>query len=409
MKLEIYHRKNAYNNELKRLEDAKISKRNKELILSYHSYLFSCNRGDLRVSKLSSILRRISEGMTKDFDEITKEDLILLVSKINRNTTHSDATKSDYRKSLKQFYQWFKEEDNRLETDNLKELREIQKFYKTINDITTTCEIKSIDYGDLLQEKDIDKVIDAGCKTYKEKALIKFLHETGCRVGELLNMKIKDIEYKENHALARLDGKTGERRVFVIHSLPLLSKWIDIHPKRDDPHSYLWLGENRNSNLRGKPLRHIGVQKLITRCFERCGLKKKHNPHWFRHSRATLLATKLTEQVLCKYMGWVLGSNQVKRYVHLCAQQVEDSFLELNGLIKKEDDERNPIKCSCGILNEFNSRYCFRCGKPMNVEIALQDEEEKITETNKTIQLLSEIMQNPEMFKQFQEFKKNMI
>ena len=47
-----------------------------------------------------------------------------------------------------------------------------------------------------------------------------------------------------------------------------------------------------------------------------------------------LLAPKITESLLCKYMGWRIGSNQVRVYVHLCTKELEDAILQMNGIKK---------------------------------------------------------------------------
>lgn len=399
--------KNLYSGEIQRLNASNISPRNKELILAFHSALFSKGIGQTRVSKLSWILRNIALELKIDFDIAKTEHIEQILGFYAQKSDYAPETRLDYRKTLKQFYKWLKTRDNRLESEDLKVVKERTKFYHYVESIQMKHKIKSLDYSNIISEEEIDKVVESGCKSYKEKAIVKFLHETGCRVGELLNMRIKDIHFKDNHALARLDGKTGERRVFILHSLPLLTRWFELHPFKDNPDAYLWIGENRKYMY--ERLSHKGGQKLLDRCFERANLKhKKRNFHWFRHSRATLLAPHLSEVVLCDYMGWTRGSNQIKRYVHLCAKQVESVFLQLNGLVAPDQNKNNPIKCSCTAINEHNARYCFRCGKPLSVEIAIVDENKKKIETDKTIQFLMEIMQNPELLARYQEFKEKL-
>ena len=215
------------------------------------------------------------------------------------------------------------------------------------------------------------------------------------------------IELKENHALIHLpDGKTGKRVIPVSKSIPYLLKYLDIHPFKNNKDKGLWVSEARY-NL-NEPILHKGTQKLIDRCFARAKFNKKHNLHWFRHSRATILAPKLTEAILCKYMGWVLGSKQVARYCHLCNAQLEDVFLSINGIKSEKEEIAKPIKCICGTLNNSKERYCFKCYRPLSMEIVIQDKELVDSEINKTIQFLMELNKNPKLRKEFEKFKRLM-
>ena len=106
-------------------------------------------------------------------------------------------------------------------------------------------------------------------------------------------------------------------------------------------------------------------------------------------------------------MGWVSGSRQIKNYVHLCNQQLDDAYLRMNGLITNEETKKTR-QCSCKAVNDGTGRYCYRCGKPLSVEIAIQDQEMVKSEMDKSVKLLMEIAQNPDLMKQFMEFKKRM-
>lgn len=406
-KLKIYNGKDkSYQRELKRLEKAKISQKDKKLITDFHNYLFSKGSGSLRVTKLSSQLRRMSPKMDKDFDKATKEDLINLVALYNKDTSLSEATKSDYRRALKQFYRWLEDKDKRLDSEDKEERKEAEKLYKYIEDLSTGYKIKQADPTTIITEEDCKKIVEKGCKNPRDKAFISMLHETGCRIGEFLNIKVGDINMKNDYAEATVDGKTGKRTVFFIKSLPHLLRYLEVHPHKEKQQSYLWLTQSQNR--RGDPLRYIGARKLISRCFERAGVDKKHNPHWFRHSRATILAPKIRQVMLCKYMGWEKDTKQVKRYTHLSKKQLEDAVFELNGIKEKEEEEEKPIRCSCGALNQPSERYCFKCKRPLKVETAIKDKETVNNEMDKTVKLMMEIAQNPELMKKFKKFKKKM-
>ncbi|MBS3106992.1 site-specific integrase [Candidatus Woesearchaeota archaeon] len=391
-----------YVRQMERLASSMLSLRNKEILHDYRSFLLAKGVGELRVSKLLSQMQRLAESLPIDLDKVQQRELQELVANFNSKPEYSDETKADYRRCIKQFYAWFEDNDARLANPETRETaQKVYRYLKT--QVSRTCRLKKVDFSNIITEDDLNRVI-GHCRNIREKAFLKLLHEAGCRVGEFLNIRLKDIQIMKNRALIIVDGKTGERRIPVVNSLPFLVQALEVHPFSREPDRYLWLGESR-SNLY-EPLMHRGAQKLIDRCFERAGVNKKHNFHWFRHSRATLLAPRITESLLCKYMGWTLGSQQVRRYVHLCTEQLESAVLEMNGLKDHEEQKsEQPKVCVCGTLNEGQARYCYRCGNPLSMDIVIQDQEVLKQETDDRLKVYAEIMANPEKRRQFEEFK----
>jgi len=412
--LDIYNKTGLYEKELKLLEKSGISQRNIDLITDFHNHLFSTESKEQRVSKLSGQLRYICRWLKalevdRNLDKLNQNDLTKLVSHINRMKERSEETRADYRRCIKQFYKWYKDNDQRLFSENNEVRISAIKLYRFIEkQIKRGSKLSKADPNTVLTAEDIDLIVEKGATTPRDKAFISLLHETGCRIGEFLNLRVGNITNKGDlFELYIPFGKTGPRVVFVRKAIPHLIKYLDVHPFKNNNNSYLWLKEAMHTKK--EPLLYIGGVKLIRRCFERVQeVKKKHNPHWFRHSRATILAPNLTEAILCQYMGWTLGSDEVKRYVHLCKKHLEDEFLNIHGLRKQENVEMEPIKCICETLNDPKERYCMKCHRPLKLESAIQDKEIVDTEIAKTMKLFMEVAKNPEMMEAFEQFKKQM-
>jgi len=264
--------------------------------------------------------------------------------------------------------------------------------------------------GDTITEEHIKQVIECNADV-RDRALLAVLHETGARAGELLNLKIKDVLKADRFFKLRLNGKTGERRSMIIWSVPYLLRYLETHMFKDNPNSYLWI--STHPRYRGKPIMHAGLTKLINSAFERAKLSHiQHNPHFFRHSRATINANLMTEVQMCLYFGWVMGSGQVATYVHASGRDVDDAVMKMHGFQKEEEKESpNKVKeCAiCKTMNEAISDFCRNCGQPLTLKKALESEESIKTETEKAFELLMEITKNPELMKRFEEFKKKPI
>jgi integrase len=332
------------------------SERNKELIRGFQQYLFAQGTGSYRVAKLTGYLRHICDQLGKDLDTVTREDIERFVAELNRSSK-AEHTKRDNRRTLKQFYGWFESRDPRLKplaipdgklTDEqilelqLKQQKQntlaadIAELYRYIKkDVKGKAKPQSLDYSSMLTDEDFSKLITDGCKTSMQRAIVAVMSETGCRIGELLGVRICDVEEKDlgehrRYAMLRVDGKTHERRVPIIQSLPYIRKWLADHPYKNNPRALLWISTHYGHY--GEPIRYYGIKRMLSKIFKRAGVDKKCNAHHFRHSRATLNAPQYSESVLCKMMGWSVGSRQVRTYVHLNDANIANLFLEAHGI-----------------------------------------------------------------------------
>lgn len=155
------------------------------------------------------------------------------------------------------------------------------------------------------------------------------MYETGGRIGELLNLRRKHVQFDNIGAVLIFSGKTGDRRVRLITTTPALSQWMLDHPL-DDPDAPLWvtLGD-RN---RGAPLDYGAARYALQSLAERAKIKKRINPHSFRHARASYLANHLTEAQLGKYLGWT-HNQTLNMYTALYADFSSKMGVELYFLV----------------------------------------------------------------------------
>ena len=355
-----------------------ISARNSELIRKYEDYCFSQGLSKGRIAKYILTLRKIAEWLKKDFNEATKEDLEQLINQLERSD-YSPWTKHDYKVALKRFYKWLKGTEDEYPIE--------------VKWIKTTLKKKDILLPDqLLTEEDVKKIVDAADNP-RNKAFIITLYESGARIGEIGSMQIKDVVFEEKYTTLMLRGKTGSRRVIVVASTPYLNMWMQNHPLRDRPEAPLWV--NMGTVNRYQAMSYPALAKILTVTSKRAGLKKKISPHKLRHSRATFLATKLTEAQMNQIFGWKQGSEMPSIYVHLSGRDVDDAILGVYGL-KKLDEEKpklTPRICPrCGLSNAYDGKFCSRCGLALDIKAATQIEEAR----KKTDNIMDTLMQDKE-------------
>ena len=316
--------------------------------------------GKSRVSSLTYLtsLRYVLKNTKFEFSEATKEDiegfLDILETWVceggrNKGEPLSPFTKNTIKMQFKSFLQFIgkEEEADVIHCKNLKGSKLPE---------------------DILTKEEVFEIIDhAG--SLRDKALFGLLYESGCRVGEILSMKVKNIEFLDNGGAAATfpQGKTGARRVLIFNFASYLRQWIDAHPLKGVPEAPLWTTDD----YRRAPLSDIGLRYLLRETVKRTNIKKRVWIHGFRHSRATHLSEHLTEQQMKKYLGWTPGSDMAAVYCHLSGKDMDKAVREMYGIEEIENpvDSMKPGKCSrCGEMNVSNAFYCFKCGLPLNKE-----------------------------------------
>ncbi|HLC22699.1 MAG TPA: hypothetical protein VJJ79_02915, partial [Candidatus Nanoarchaeia archaeon] len=93
--------------QVKNVEKAPISRRNKELIFEFQRYCVIQGMSRPRIIKYLEILKTTALILGKDFDEVTKEDIMGFVQAIQQQD-YSPWTKQTYKVMIKRFYKWFK-------------------------------------------------------------------------------------------------------------------------------------------------------------------------------------------------------------------------------------------------------------------------------------------------------------
>lgn len=342
---------------LKRIvESEEISDINKKIILNFKEDCFAQNIGPARIIRYMYCLRDLAKWLKIDFDKAKADNLKKLCAEIEKMKNYSPRTKYEYRATLKKFYKTLRGEENP------KEVSWIRLIFKKCND--------RLPEG-LVNEEDIIKMINAS-KSARDRAIIMSLYESGCRIGEFLKIKIKDMTFDKPGCVFIVQGKTGGRRVRVISAEPYLLDWINKHPDKNNKEAYLWL-ENNTTN----PLQYDALRKVLRVAVQRAGIKKKANHHSFRHARATYLAGRFTEQQLKAFFGWTRSSDATTVYVHLSGKDVDDALLKCYG-IKDEEDKGDitnlkPLICKkCETQNESTNKFCRLCGYPLKEEVATQ-------------------------------------
>jgi site-specific recombinase XerD len=143
-------------------------------------------------------------------------------------------------------------------------------------------------------------------QTIREEAILSCLYHLGLRASEASNLKIEDIDLKNNIAFIS-KTKTGYQRQVPINvtAQEILKKHIGNREK-----GYLLLGIKGN-------LKNHGILGVIKKIAKRTTIKKRVYPHLLRHSIAThLLQNGMELEKVSLFLGHK-SLESTQRYTHI--------------------------------------------------------------------------------------------
>lgn len=149
----------------------------------------------------------------------------------------------------------------------------------------------------------------------KHKAIFTLIYSAGLRIGELLNLKIKDID--SDRMQIRIHQGKGQKDRYSILSekvLGLLRNYV----KEYSPKEYLFEGQG------GGKYSSSSIQSLMRKHKKWCKINKKATPHTLRHSFATHLLDNGTDT---RFIQELLGHKHISTtqiYTHVSSRTLKD-------------------------------------------------------------------------------------
>lgn len=306
------------------------------------------------------VLSKFAKFIKKPFDEVNEKDIDSYRASL-KDRKLSDVTFNYYSLIIKMFFIWF---------------LKCEEIPKMINYDIDKQKLKVLKPEEVLLPSEIKQIIKK-CSNSRDKAIVSMLFESACRVGELVNIKLKNIHFDDYGIKINVKGKTGERNIRLIDCVGYVQNWINEHPEKDNLESCLFVSFSENNY--GKQLTGRGIQSIVETLGKRAGIKKKLNPHWFRHSGLDWLAqNNFNERDLKIRAGWTMQSKMHLVYLHYGEDEVDRKYCKIKGKEKLsrnkmiEEEQLKPIICPrCNKENNPDSKYC-NCGQVLDKKEAIK-------------------------------------
>ena len=281
-------------------------KSNKDLVLEFANFL-KFKKG-LSANTISAYESDVTQFLEFTGENIINNDLIelFITSELNDKSDNSKIRKIS---SINQYIDWFN-------LDN--------KEYQIV------IEKVSLKKGSYLPEtisiSDVNRLIDiydhSNYMNSRNLTVIDFMYSTACRVSELCDVRVSDLDFEED--FVKLFGKGSKQRIVPIGSeLKInLSKYLKFRDELNTQEPYLFLSKNMNQ------LDRSAIFRIIKKSATLSDNALSVHPHTLRHSAAThMLEAGCDLRTLQELLGHTSVST-TKIYTKLTKEFLVEIFKE---------------------------------------------------------------------------------
>lgn len=362
---------------MQRLEAAAITDYNKDLIKRFVSFCRKSNLKQCSYTQNLNLLLRIAKRLKKDLDKLNEADVDQLLFSLETED-YSSGYIRNYKKAIKKLYQWLTDGDS-------------PKF---IRELKVTATYKQVEPKDLLTDSEVEKLLGT-CRNARDRALIAVLLDSGLRVGAVGSLLIDNIELNTNFGVIRPNNhsksnKTFSKAVPITWSDGYIGQWLSVHPNREDLKSPLWI--NLDWPI-GGAMSYKNIRSMIKNTAVRAGIKKKINPHMFKHRAVSKwILERFSDQEIKHRARWAMDSRMMAIYGHFTSEDINSNILEHYGIKQSEITEVKLTNCPrCNITLPPGARFCPQCSLSLDAKAAME-----IEEKSKAIpELFAALQKNP--------------
>ena len=214
-----------------------------------------------------STIEALLNKLNKNISDISTNDLRLYLSDYQEKNNSSKVTIDNIRRIFSSFFSWLEDEDYILKSP-------VRRIHK----VKTAKTIKEI-----LTDEEIEKLRD-NTNNIRDLAIVEILSSTGMRVGELVKINTKDIDFQERSCIVTGKGNKQREVYFDARTKIHLLEYIN---SRKDTEEALFVSFSKPN----KRLTINSIESILRNLGKKCNINKVH-PHKFRRTLATMAIDK---------------------------------------------------------------------------------------------------------------------
>lgn len=258
---------------------------------------------DKTLNNYRLFLNKLDTFFNKPCSTINTMDLRMFLSVYGKGKQQS--TLNNYITYLKNFFGWLQNEEYIVKNPAAK--------------LHPTKVPKVILQG--YKAENLEKLRDA-CITTREKCLFELIESTACRISELVDIKISNINFDDNSI--KVTGKGNKQRIvyFSTRAKIYINKYLE---ERNVENEYLFVATKGKHEKIGTR----SAQKIIKKLQQRAGVEERVHAHKFRRTQAThLLNSGMTLQGVQKLLGHE-SPETTQRYAQISQENLKNEYKRL--------------------------------------------------------------------------------
>ena len=157
----------------------------------------------------------------------------------------------------------------------------------------------------------------------RDRLVLEVMYATGIRVGELVKIRLKDINKSERTIL--IHGKGSKERIvnYGEYASEVLNMYLNDGYRKLNKFNSDYLVLNNN----GRVITERGIRYILTNLIKKTSLHKNISPHMLRHSFATHLLNEGCDILSVKELLGHESISSTQIYTHITNDRLKDVYL----------------------------------------------------------------------------------
>lgn len=208
-------------------------------------------------------LNMFAQKVSKQVSKISTDDIRDYIGYLTRDRELKESSVQTHINTLRSFFGW-------LDIEELIKRNPMRKIKSSKIDRNST--------RNPLSAEELEQLRN-GCKTPKEKAMVEFMVSSGCRLTEIIGIRLEQINWQDRSVKVKGKGNKERTVYFSVRAKLMLQAYIEA--RRGGAALFT------SHRTPYGPMGARAIQKLIQKIGERAQESRRIHPHLMRHTFAT--------------------------------------------------------------------------------------------------------------------------